>query len=244
MIVNAIEECGKVFALNKSDGSIAWEFDTKSTLAYSTPNLVKTADGNFELVVAVPKKIIGLDAKTGKEKWFAKTTLLNEVNAAVMVSGDIVYVYGGYRGVGSLAVRAGGKGDVTQSHVLWTSRDTSYCATPVLNGKHIYWINERGIAYCVEAETGKRVYQTRVRGVRGGRGIKFFGSMVTDGKNIFAVSRRSGTFVFPTKPEFELVSQNVIEGDESEFNGTPAISGNQLFIRSNKFLYCIGKQDQ
>ena len=78
-------------------------------------------------------------------------------------------------------------------------------------------------------------------GVRGGRGIKFFGSMILAGDHMYAVSRRSGTFVVKATPKYELVSHNKIEGDDSEFNGTPAISGNRMFVRSNKFLYCIGE---
>ena len=241
LIVNAVEECGKIFSLSQADGSVQWEYDTKSTLAYSTPNLVKTADGKVELVVAVPEKLIGLNPVDGSEKWYTKTTLLNEVNAAVLVKDDIVFVYGGFRGVGSLAVRTGGEGDVSKSHVVWESSDTSYIATPVINGDYIYWLNKSGIAHCVEADTGKQVYRERVPGIAGGRGIKFFGSVVCDGKNIFAVSRNSGTFVLAAKPEYELLSQNIIKGDDSEFNGSPAISNGQLFLRSNQFLYCLQK---
>jgi outer membrane protein assembly factor BamB len=242
LIVNAIDECGKILSINKSDGKIKWEFDAGSRMAYSTPNLVKTKDGTTELVVAVPEKVYGIDPDTGKQKWHANTTLINEVNASIMVEGDIAFIYGGYQGVGSLAVRAGGKGDVSKSHVLWSSRDTSYVSTPVVKEKHIYWIDKLGIAYCVNAETGARIYRQRVPGVSAGTGVKFFASNLLVGDRIVSVSRTSGTFIWSANPnKFELVSQNVIEGDDSPFNGTPAISDNQLFLRSNKFLYCISK---
>ena len=138
-------------------------------------------------------------------------------------------------------IKTGGEGNVTDSHVLWNTRDTSYVSTPILKDEHLYWIDEKGIAFCVKSESGEVVYKKRVPGVRGGKGIKFFGSMILAGEHMFAVSRQSGAFVVKTTPEFELVSHNKIEGDDSEFNGTPAISGNQLFVRSNKFLYCIGE---
>lgn len=241
LILNAVEECGKVFSISKTDGEIKWEFDTKSKLAYATPNLVKAADGSVEMVVAVPNKVIGLDPSDGTEKWYVTNKFDNEVNSSVMVDEDVVYVYGGFQSVGSMAIRAGGEGDVTKSHVLWNTRDTSYVATPVLKDDHIYWISERGLAFCVNAKTGERVYRKRVPGVRGGRGIKFFASMVVAGDNMFVVSRKSGTFVLKTTPEYNLVSHNKIDGDDSEFNGTPAISDNEMFIRSNKFLYCIAE---
>ena len=242
LIVNAIDECGKILSINKSNGEIKWEFDAQSRMAYSTPALVTTKDGSRELVVAIPEKVFGLNPDDGEQKWHAKTTLINEVNASIMVDDDIAYIYGGYQGVGSLAVRAGGAGDVSESHVLWSSRDTSYVSTPVLKDKHVYWIDEKGIAHCVNAETGERLYRERVPGVSSGKGIKFFASMLLVGDQVVSVSRNAGTFVWSAnEKKFSLTSQNVIAGDDSAFNGTPAISDNQLFVRSNKFLYCISK---
>lgn len=241
LILNAIEECGKVISISKTDGEIQWEFEANTTLAYATPNLVTTADGEVELILPIPKRVIGLNPEDGTQKWYATNKFEGESNASVIVDKDLVYIYGGFRSVGSMAIRTGGKGDVTKTHVLWNTRDTSYVSTPILKDDHLYWIDEKGIAYCVKAESGEQAYKKRVPGVRGGRGIKFFGSMILAGDHMFAVSRRSGTFVIKTTPKYELVSHNKIEGDDSEFNGTPAISGNQLFIRSNKFLYCIGE---
>lgn len=241
LILNAVEENGHIYSINPKDGSINWEFDTKSTLVYATPNLLKTESGQMELVVPVPEKVYGVNPDTGKEKWFATTTLKNEMNGAVMVQDDVAYMYGGFRGVGSLAVRGGGSGDVTKSHVLWATKDTSYIATPVLKDGHIYWLDHNGIAYSVKAETGERIQRRRTPGVRGGRGVKFFASMILSGDHVYAVSRRSGTFVLKATPDFPLVGQNKFEDDTSEFNGTPAISNNQIFMRSNKFLYCIGE---
>ena len=241
LILNAIEECGKVFSISKLDGEIQWEFEAETKLAYATPNLVTTADGEVELILPVPKRVIGLNPVDGTQKWYATNQFEGESNASVIIDKDLVYIYGGYRSVGRMAIRTGGKGDVTQSHVLWNTRDTSYVSTPILNDGHLYWLDEKGIAFCVKSDSGTQVYKKRVPGVLGGKGIKFFASMIQAGDHMFAVSRRSGTFVIKTTPEYELVSHNKIEGDDSEFNGTPAISGNQLFIRSNKYLYCIGE---
>ncbi len=243
LFLNTIEENGKVLSISKADGEIQWEYEANSTLAYSTPNVVTAADGQVELVLPLPKRVVALNPKDGTQKWVATNKFEGESNAAVIVDKDIVYIYGGFRSVGSMAIRVGGTGDVTKSHVLWSTRDTSYVSTPILKDGHLYWIDENGIAFCVKADSGEKVYKKRVPGVRGGRGIKFFASMIQAGDHMYAVSRRSGTFVMKTKPEYELVSHNKIEGDNSEFNGTPAISGNQLLMRSNKFLYSIGLPD-
>ncbi len=241
LILNAVEECGKVLSISKKNGDIAWEYVTKSTLAYATPNIVKTKSGTTELVVALPNKVVGLNPDDGVEKWIVTNKFDDEVNGSVIVDNDIVYIYGGFRSVGSMAIRTGGEGDVTKSHVIWNTQDTSYVSTPVLKDGHLYWVSEKGIAYCVKAETGERIYRQRLKGVQGGRGIKFFASMVVAGDNMFVVSRRSGTFVLKTEPTFELVNHNHIKSDDSEFNATPAISDNQMFVRSNKYLYCIAE---
>ena len=241
LILNAIEENGKVLSISKANGDINWEFEAETTLAYATPNLVTAANGEVELVLPIPKRVVGLNPEDGTQKWYATNKFEGESNASVIIDKDIVYIYGGFRSVGSMAIRVGGTGDVTKSHVIWNTRDTSYVSTPILKDGHLYWIDENGIAFCVKSESGEQVYKKRVPGVRGGRGIKFFGSMILAGDHMYAVSRRSGTFVVKATPKYELVSHNKIEGDDSEFNGTPAISGNRMFVRSNKFLYCIGE---
>jgi hypothetical protein len=71
-----------------------------------------------------------------------------------------------------------------------------------------------------------------------GRGKPFYASPVLADGKIFAVSRYNGTFVFAAKPEFKLIGQNKLE-DQSQFNATPAVSGKQIFLRSDRFLYCI-----
>ncbi|MEP3477734.1 MAG: PQQ-binding-like beta-propeller repeat protein [Fuerstiella sp.] len=241
LIVNAVEENGCVYSIDPEDGRIQWEFDTKSTLIYATLNLLETKSGEMELIVPAPEKVFGIDPNTGKQKWFVTTTLLNEMNGSVIVEDDVAYLYGGFRGVGSLAVRGGGSGNVTESNVLWSSKDTSYIATPVMKDHHLFWLNQSGTAYAVNAESGERTQRRRTPGVRGGRGVKFFASMIRSGDHVYAVSRRSGTFVLKATPDFPLVVQNTFEDDNSEFNGTPAVSDNQLYMRSNKFLYCIGE---
>ena len=239
LILNAVEENGHIYSINQSDGTIDWEFDTKSSLIYSTPNLLQTSEGQWELVVPAPEKVFGLDPETGKEKWTAKTSLLNEMNGAVIVDGDTAYMFGGFRGVGSLAVRGGGSGDVTDSHVVWTSKDTSYISTPALKDGYLYWQDLSGIAYSMKAETGERIGRRRISGVEGGRGVKFFASAIVSGEHVIVVSRNSGAFVFKATPEFPLVAHNTFENDDSQFNGTPAISNGQMFLRSNKYLYCV-----
>ncbi len=132
---------------------------------------------------------------------------------------------------------AGGSGNVTASHVLWTIRESSYVPTPVIVDQHLYWLNEAGIAFCVEAATGKVVYNQRVP-IQGAGGRSVYASPIVVEDRIYAPTRRSGVVVFQASPSFNLLAVNKLE-DDTDFNATPAVSGKQLFLRSNQWLYCL-----
>lgn len=177
----------------------------------------------------------------GQDPLVCRHQLTGNVSPSVVVDGDVVYVFGGFRSAGSLAVRAGGTGDVTKSHVLWTSRTSSYVATPLLHDGHLYWIDDRGQAFCVNAKTGEQVYRQRVEGITAS-GRPVYASPVLAADRIIVPSRWSGTVVLPAEPRYEILSHNIFAGDESDFSGTPAIAGGRLYLRSGRFLYCVGEQ--
>ena len=96
------------------------------------------------------------------------------------------------------------------------------------------------LAYCMKADTGEVIYKEKLE-AKGGK--SFYASMVfADGK-LYAPSRTSGTFVLAAKPAFELISQNVFDSDQSDFNGSAAISDSKVFLRSNEALYCIATDE-
>jgi len=241
VIVNAAEESQSIRALDRKTGRQVWKAEGAALeLAYGTPGLVTLDDRTQELVIAVPGEVWGMDPATGKMLWHADMGLTGNVSPSVVIDGTTVYVFGGFRSSGSLAVRAGGRGDVTKSHVLWTSRNSSYVATPLLHDGHLYWIDDRGQAFCIAAKTGDLVYRERVEGMsQGGRPV--YASPVLSGGRIYVVSRWSGTFVLPAAPRYEILAQNRFESDDSDFSGTPAIGDEDLFMRSGRFLYCVGQ---
>jgi len=136
-------------------------------------------------------------------------------------------------------VRAGGSGDVTKSHVLWTSKASSYVATPLLHDGHLYWIDDRGQAFCSSAATGEQVYRSRVAEITGGGRPVYASPVLSDGRLIVA-TRWGGTLVLPAKPDYAVLACNRFAGDESDFSGTPAIADGRLYLRSGRFLYCVG----
>ena len=94
---------------------------------------------------------------------------------------------------------------------------------------------QRGIAYCAKAETGDLVYEQRMN--RGGQ--VYSSALLADGK-LYYLNRSGKMFVLAATPKFELLSTNELR-DGSKFSASPVATGNRILIRSNKYLYCIGK---
>ena len=151
-----------------------------------------------------------------------------------MVAG---YAIGG--GHTSLAVRAGGLGDVTESRVLWREQGGSNVSSPVYHDGYLYWASDhRGIVYCQNAETGEYAYKSRLTPPSG----KFYASPVLVDDRIYYVSQHNGTYVVAAKPEFELLAHNVITDDDSRTNASPVVMDGRLLLRSDRYLYCIGRR--
>ena len=240
VIINASEEGHAIVALDKFTGKEAWRA-TGDALQYSfgTPVLVES-EGRTDLVFSVPDELWGLNPDTGKLRWYVETGLPGNIAPSVIAGDGVVYAFGGFPQLGAIAVRMGGKGDVTKTHVEWSAHsNSSYIPTPVLYEGRLYFVSDAGFATCLDAKTGELVYKERLPVGAVGRGKPFYASPVLANGAIFAMSRRAGAFVIAAQPEFKLLAQNRLTGDDSDFNGTPALDGRQIFFRSNKNLYCI-----
>ncbi|TWU64708.1 PQQ-binding-like beta-propeller repeat protein [Crateriforma conspicua] len=240
VIVNAAEEAVSIISLDKATGNENWRQEAGMLeLTYGTPRIVHLDSGDSELVISVPGEIWSMNPVTGKLKWYAQSPMTGNVSPSVIVDGETVYSFGGYRASGSIAVAAGGKDDVTDSKVLWTNRSSSYVATPLLHQGRFYWIDDRGIAYCTSADDGEVIYRERVGTLKSGRPV--YASPLLIGDRIYVVTRRSGTLVYEPGDSFDPIAQNVFDGDESDFNATPAVSDGHLYLRSDQSLYCVAE---
>ncbi len=235
VIVNASVECGDLIALTKDTGKEVWRL-AGMDMSWNTPALVKTAEGKWELAVNTKGAVIGVDPASGEKLWTC-TAINDYICPSVLAEGDMLYVIGGRKNT-ALAIRSGGRGDVTETHKVWEIGEGSNVSSPVYYEGHLYWANESGRAvYCVNAKTGDIVYEERLDPSPG----RIYASpVVADGK-LYYVSRDKGAYVLPAKPEFEQLAHNVIADDDSIFNGSPVISNGQILLRSDKFLYCIGE---
>jgi hypothetical protein len=232
-IINAAVESDSLVALNKQTGKEVWRAGGMKE-SWNTPILVPVARGKQELVVAIAGKVLGFDPATGELLWSCATGIGWYMVPSLVNDKEMVYCIGGRSG-GGLAVRAGGRGDVTQSRRIWTITKGSNVSSPIFHEGHLYFLHENnGIAYCVEAATGKLVFEERLAGAG-----QFYASPILADGRLYAVGRRGTVFALAVKPQFEQLARNEM-GDRSSFDASPAVDGSRLLIRSDKFLYCLG----
>ena len=160
-----------------------------------------------------------------------------------MLGNGTVYIFGGYPSLRRSAIKVDGKkGELKEEATIWEDNQSSYVPTPVYVNNRLYWASDTGYACCVDAKSGDMLFRERLdaRG-KGSRGKPFYAGAILAGDKIYAVSRWGGTFVFNADKEFKLISHNKISSDDSQFHGTPALSNGEIFLRSDKYLYCISE---
>ncbi len=234
LIVNASVESGALLALDKMTGKEVWRTPGIGS-AWNTPFLAPAPAGQIELVISIQDRILGLNPDTGKELWRCEG-IHRYVCPSVVAQDGVVYASGG--GHTTLAVRLGGRGDVSKTHVLWRIDKGSNVSSPIIHDGHLYWASTSGgVVTCQEASSGKVVYQKRLKP---DAGIIYASPLLADGKLYFA-SQHAGTFVVAAKPHFELLAHNVFQDDSSRTNASVVVSDGQLLMRTDRYLYCIGK---
>lgn len=248
VVVNAGIEGHAIVGLEATSGKELWRVENpKFTNSWSTPCIVE-AGGRKEAVFNMPEKIVAIDPATGKELWFAQSPITNTTCPSLAVAGDVVIATGG-RGGQAIAIRCGGDGDVTESHVVWRAPLPAGIGTPIVVGNRMYWVS-RGIAYCVNTENGEEVYKKRLGGAEpspdagGGQRQgppRDYASPIAAGNHIYYTMSNGLVYVIETGDEFKVVATNSFAGDHGRFNATPAVSDGRLFIRGEKTLFCVGK---
>jgi outer membrane protein assembly factor BamB len=251
VIVNAAIESKSLVALDKNTGKEKWRQRGLGT-TWASPILVETKDGKHEIVINVPGKVAGYDPESGKELWTCTGVVGGggggggfgggfgggPYTASTPVARDgIVYVIGGGgpTPAAALAVKTGGKGDVSKTHVVWRVKPGATNCSPVLTGDYLCFVD--GTATCLNIADGKVAYKERLYDAK-----NEYVSAVATGDRVYALTRYDGLFVIKGGGDFERLSRLSFPGDTSIFNASPAISDGRLYLRSNEYLYCIGKK--
>lgn len=202
--------------------------------AWSTPIVVE-AGGRKDLVVTLPRRVMGLDPDTGATRWFCKG-YSPLVYASPMAQDDVVLALGGYFGA-SLAVRAGGDGDVTETHRLWHKpRDGSWLGTGILFDGHAYVCDMNGIAQCFDLASGESKWKQRLE-ASGGKGSTWSSMTMSGDGMIYLLNQSGDTFVFRPSPEkYDEVARNSL-GEMT--NSSVVIAQGKIVIRTHEAIWCI-----
>jgi len=231
-----------VLRIDKATGKTIWRVlrmtraRFESPDAYTTPALVRHGNST-EIVITGGDVVTGHDPATGQELWRADGLNPNNdgsyrIVASPVVHGDLLFAPSRERPL--LALKPGGRGDVTRSHVLWSFNNGPDVPTPVTDGTYLYSINDRGILYCLDARTGKVIY-----GPQRLRNATYSGSAVLADGKIYITDEDGVTSVIRSGPKFELLSENDLEDYTLS---SPAVSDGQIFVRTASFMYAIGRR--
>lgn len=232
-----------LLALNAADGKVLWRVERptdavhESPDAYTTPAVLEIG-GRKQLVVSGGDYVTGHDAETGAEVWRAAGLNPRKDRAYRIVPSPTVrdgMIFAPTRKTPLLALKAGGKGDVTTSHLAWkwTGDNAPDVPTPVSDGPRFYMAGDEGRITCLDAKTGTVIYGPEDTGI----GRTWSSPILADGK-IYITGETAETAVIQAGPTYKLLAKNSLDGTYTL--STPAFVDGQIFLRTATHLYCIG----
>jgi outer membrane protein assembly factor BamB len=215
-------------AFDKQTGQKRWQHDQPGAMCWSTPVVLRVGDHD-ELVYNGSNHIAGYDPATGKEIWRVAGTS-REAIPTVVTGGGLLFSASGRNGP-TLAIRPGGRGDVTATHVVWRNlRGGPHVPSPLYHDRRLYIVNDTGIATCLDAATGKTVWQNRMRG-------RFSMSPVESGGRLLVTNEDGLSTILKAGDRFEVLAENDLG---EAVLATPALVGGRLYFRSAEHLWCVG----
>ena len=219
-------------ALDRQSGRERWRTRRENkTRSYVTP-IIREIDGITQMILSGSLCIASYDPRNGKRHWIVDGPTEQFV-ASVVYDGKYVFATGGYPERHTLAIRPGGKGNVTDTHIAWrTTRGAAYVPSPIISGRYLLMVADSGIASCFEARTGKRHWMERLPGGHSPSPVS------ADGL-VYFVSDRGVTTIIRPSETFAVIAKNELGEPVS---ASPAISQGQIFLRTHQHLYCIGSK--
>ncbi len=223
-----------IASFDTATGKQVWRMPRRAFVGWGTPVAVRVGTRD-EIVVSGQSSVTAYDPETGREIWVCDGNSY-EVIPTPVVGHGLVFASSGRVGP-TLAIRPGGKGNVTRTHLAWTSpKGSPFVPSPVLSGDRLYTVNDMAsIVTSFEALTGKVLWQGRL-GVAQREGFSA-SPVAVDGK-VFFTNDQGDTFVLRDGPAFELLRTNHI--GESTL-ASPALVDGRWYIRTDRSLFAIGK---
>lgn len=247
------DKAAELLALDKKTGKTVWSFkepawETGDRVdgfrgksdgvvgTFSTPILVKSG-GREELVMSFPQQLIAFNPRTGAKLWSCDG--LNPlIYTSPIESQGIVVAMGGYFG-NSIAVKSGGKGDVTPQRLWQHVRGKGGIGTGVIKGDHIYYYASGNVATCLELKTGNVLWEERLK-VPGAKSDTW-ASMLLVGDLIYMPNQSGDVAILKASPKFEQLGANTV-GELS--NSSLVAADGEILFRTHKGLWCFKDMKQ
>ena len=229
------EDQSYLVVLDAGTGDTIWRVDRNEPSGWSTP-LVKLYRGQTQLITNGKTRVRSYDLDSGKLIWECGGQASNVTPSPVGL-GDLVFCMSGYRGSALYALPLDAKGDITETDkVRWSlDRSTPYVPSPLLYDNLLYFNqSNQAVWSCHDAKTGEsQMERVRLPALR-----QIYASPVGAAGRVYVCGRRGKTLVLEHGTTFKVLAEN--ELDEG-CDASPAIVGNQLFLRGRTHLYCLSE---
>jgi outer membrane protein assembly factor BamB len=227
-----------IVALNKETGETVWKTDRPNHRGWSTPIIFDTGERE-ELIVNGHEGVLAYDPATGKELWLCRCDR-GRGEPSVTPAGGLVYTNNGLSRGGAYAMKPGGAGDITETarRVWYTERKGGRdLPSPIVVDGYVLIMEMKGVLTCLDAADGKELWKGRIGGN--------FASSPTAYKGLaFFLNEDGETVVIKPGPQLEIVARNRLNpADDEIFRAVVTPSDGQIFLRSDRQLYCIGTRN-
>ena len=216
-------------ALDKTSGEILWSQQREKNMCWSNPVIVRI-NGRDEMIYNGSHRVVSYDPDTGEEIWSLDGPTRESI-PMIVTGGGLIYSQSGRNGP-IMAIRPGGEGDVTESHLFWKNLNGGpHVPSPLYHQERLYIINDTGTLTCINALTGKVIWKERLKG-------RYTMSPVLARDKIILTNENGLTSIIKAGDKYELLAENDLN---EETLASPAVLGRQIFIRTAGNLYCIAE---
>jgi outer membrane protein assembly factor BamB len=222
-------------ALDTKTGTERWRTPRGlSRISHGAPAIWRAPDGKAQVISEGGDVVQGYDLKTGERRWTSLVAGEGKVPSMVLADG-LAITAGGWGGKETIkAFRLGATGDLKEANLVWEQKKGMPKVPSMLYVKpYLFAITDGGVASCLRADTGEQVWQERIGG-------NFSASPVAAAGRIYLVADNGDTTVIAAAPEFKVLAKNPLGTEKVQ--ASPAISQGQFFLRSEKSLWCFGRQ--
>jgi len=220
-------------ALSRANGRTLWKTPrANQTRSYCVP-IIRELSGRTQMILSGDKTVASYDPRNGQPHWLMDGPTDQFVASIVYNPGaDLLFVTGGYPELHLLGLKHDGHGRIGDSKIAWRgTRGVSYVPSPISSGDYFFIVSDGGIASCLEAKTGKTLWQERLGGDHNA-------SLVSAENRVYFMSIKGVATVVEAAPEFRVLGKNDL--GEPVF-ASPAISNGEIFLRGGQHLFCIAE---